>query len=235
MFLRGRGKPHSAYAPLALNQRVRGSSPWRRTQSPGFAGVRAARPLPPGIAGIDWYTSRRACAPATRTDADRDERCAHRARRSAPVGAFCASRSDRGRPRLEGRDAVTNPVIGLERPLIEREVGDLLSVSMNALKHWRWVGKGPRYVQIDREVGYRPATCANGSTRRSLTRAEHLDRDSPLTTTRAYANGNRPRHVRADAERTVARRWRRPWPRPHGQLAGAGGHRPTALASVDLS
>ncbi len=43
-----------------------------------------------------------------------------------------------------------------ERPLTEREVSELLGISTNTLKHWRWVGRGPRYVQLGRKIGYRP-------------------------------------------------------------------------------
>jgi predicted DNA-binding transcriptional regulator AlpA len=43
-----------------------------------------------------------------------------------------------------------------ERPLGEREAAELLGVSPNTLKHWRWVGKGPRYVKLVHRVAYRP-------------------------------------------------------------------------------
>jgi hypothetical protein len=33
--------------------------------------------------------------------------------------------------------------------------GVLLGVSPNTLKHWRWVGKGPRYVKLVSKVAYR--------------------------------------------------------------------------------
>lgn len=42
-----------------------------------------------------------------------------------------------------------------ERPLGEREVAEILGVSPNTLKHWRWVGKGPRYVKLVHRVAYR--------------------------------------------------------------------------------
>ena len=42
-----------------------------------------------------------------------------------------------------------------ERPLPEKEVADLLGVSPNTLKHWRWVGKGPRYVKLVSKIAYR--------------------------------------------------------------------------------
>lgn len=44
-----------------------------------------------------------------------------------------------------------------ERPLAEREAATLLGVSPNTLKHWRWIGKGPRYVKLVGKVAYRPA------------------------------------------------------------------------------
>lgn len=42
-----------------------------------------------------------------------------------------------------------------DRPLTEHEVAELLGVSPNTLKHWRWIGKGPRYVKLVRKIGYR--------------------------------------------------------------------------------
>lgn len=42
-----------------------------------------------------------------------------------------------------------------ERPLGEHEVAELLGVSRNTLKHWRWIGKGPRYVKLVSKVAYR--------------------------------------------------------------------------------
>jgi len=78
-------------------------------------------------------------------------------------GKFCAGPHLLLKPVLtglaqtKGHEAMTNAVIGFERPLTEQEVGELLSISVNTLKHWRWVGKGPRYVQIGRKIGYRPA------------------------------------------------------------------------------
>ena len=42
-----------------------------------------------------------------------------------------------------------------ERPLGEREVADLIGVSPNTLKHWRWIGRGPRYVKLVFRVAYR--------------------------------------------------------------------------------
>jgi predicted DNA-binding transcriptional regulator AlpA len=43
-----------------------------------------------------------------------------------------------------------------ERPLSEHEVAELLGVSRNTLKHWRWIGKGPRYVKLVSKIAYRP-------------------------------------------------------------------------------
>jgi predicted DNA-binding transcriptional regulator AlpA len=51
---------------------------------------------------------------------------------------------------------MASPVLEFERPLSEHEVGELLGVSVNTLKHWRWIGRGPRYVQLGRKIGYRP-------------------------------------------------------------------------------
>lgn len=42
-----------------------------------------------------------------------------------------------------------------ERPLGEKEVAELLGVSPNTLKHWRWVGRGPRYLKLVSKVAYR--------------------------------------------------------------------------------
>lgn len=45
--------------------------------------------------------------------------------------------------------------VDFEPPLGERRVADMLGVSPNTLKHWRWVGRGPRYVKLVGEVVYR--------------------------------------------------------------------------------
>ena len=50
---------------------------------------------------------------------------------------------------------MTEQDVALERPLGEKEVALLLGVSPNTLKHWRWVGKGPRYVKLVSRVAYR--------------------------------------------------------------------------------
>lgn len=50
---------------------------------------------------------------------------------------------------------MTELVTGYVRPLAEREVAELLGVSPNTLKHWRWIGKGPRYVKLVSKVAYR--------------------------------------------------------------------------------
>ena len=49
----------------------------------------------------------------------------------------------------------TEPAATFERPLPEREAAELLGVSPNTLKHWRWVGRGPRYVKLVGGVAYR--------------------------------------------------------------------------------
>ena len=51
---------------------------------------------------------------------------------------------------------MTDSLTEFERPLSEQEVAELLGVSRNTLKHWRWVGKGPRYVKMIGKIGYRP-------------------------------------------------------------------------------
>jgi predicted DNA-binding transcriptional regulator AlpA len=50
---------------------------------------------------------------------------------------------------------MTDLATGYARPLSEREVADLLGVSPNTLKHWRWIGKGSRYVKLVSKVAYR--------------------------------------------------------------------------------
>ena len=54
-----------------------------------------------------------------------------------------------------GVAAMTDLTTEFERPLTEGEVAGLLGVSPNTLKHWRWAGKGPRYVKLVSKVAYR--------------------------------------------------------------------------------
>jgi hypothetical protein len=61
-----------------------------------------------------------------------------------------------------------------EAPPGERQVVELLGVSPTTLKHWRWVGKGPRYVKLCQQGGIPPPGSG---------RVDQLERDkarSPL-------------------------------------------------------
>jgi predicted DNA-binding transcriptional regulator AlpA len=42
-------------------------------------------------------------------------------------------------------------------PLSEEDVAAATGVSRNTLRHWRWIGEGPRYVKMGKRIGYRPA------------------------------------------------------------------------------
>lgn len=76
--------------------------------------------------------------------------CLIRARRFLDAGPFRVTAGIRTWVAV-----MTDLVAGFERPLGEKEVADLLGVSPNTLKHWRWVGKGPRYVKLVSKVAYR--------------------------------------------------------------------------------
>ena len=43
------------------------------------------------------------------------------------------------------------------RPLTEREVADLLGLSVATLRAWRHRGQGPRFLRLGRAVRYLPA------------------------------------------------------------------------------
>ena len=47
------------------------------------------------------------------------------------------------------------------RALTEREVADLLGLSVATLRAWRHRGKGPRFLRLGRSVRYLPADVAD--------------------------------------------------------------------------
>ena len=47
------------------------------------------------------------------------------------------------------------------RALTEREVGELLGLSVATLRAWRHRGKGPRFLRLGRSVRYLPADVAD--------------------------------------------------------------------------
>ena len=46
---------------------------------------------------------------------------------------------------------------GTARALTEREVGELLGLSVATLRAWRHRGKGPRFLRLGRSVRYLPS------------------------------------------------------------------------------
>ena len=50
---------------------------------------------------------------------------------------------------------------GTTRALTEREVADLLGLSVATLRAWRHRGKGPRFLRLGRSVRYLPADVAH--------------------------------------------------------------------------
>ena len=46
---------------------------------------------------------------------------------------------------------------GMARALTEREVGELLGLSVATLRAWRHRGKGPRFLRLGRSVRYLPS------------------------------------------------------------------------------
>ncbi len=49
------------------------------------------------------------------------------------------------------------PTFDTTRALTEREVADLLGLSVATLRAWRHRGKGPRFLRLGRSVRYLPA------------------------------------------------------------------------------
>ena len=56
------------------------------------------------------------------------------------------------------------------RALTEREVAELLGLSVATLRAWRHRGKGPRFLRLGRSVRYLPADVATSFGRALLTR-----------------------------------------------------------------
>ena len=50
---------------------------------------------------------------------------------------------------------------GTTRALTEREVADMLGLSVATLRAWRHRGKGPRYLRLGRSVRYLPSDVAD--------------------------------------------------------------------------
>jgi predicted DNA-binding transcriptional regulator AlpA len=50
---------------------------------------------------------------------------------------------------------------GTTRALTEREVADMLGLSVATLRAWRHRGKGPRFLRLGRSVRYLPADVAD--------------------------------------------------------------------------
>ena len=46
----------------------------------------------------------------------------------------------------------------MERLLNEKEVASLLSVSLAAVRRWRYEGRGPKFLKLETVVRYDPAT-----------------------------------------------------------------------------
>ena len=56
-------------------------------------------------------------------------------------------------PQTSARDQTR----GTARALAEREVGELLGLSVATLRAWRHRGKGPRFLRLGRSVRYLPS------------------------------------------------------------------------------
>src|SRR5688500_13737685 len=86
------------------------------------------------------------------------------------AGTTCAGRSRPSPRRHQERGGVMNPrtttterdhLSETTRALTEREVAELLGLSVATLRAWRHRGKGPRFLRLGRSVRYLPADVAD--------------------------------------------------------------------------